>query len=57
MLLLEAKKGEKEVFKVREIPELLRLSVELMGRANTSAICKKFSEEIEKLCKNFVDKK
>ena len=28
-----------------------------MGRAITSATCKKFSEEIENLCKNFVDKK
>ena len=49
--------GGKEVFKARGIPELLRLSVELMGRAITSATCKKFSEEIENLCKNFVDKK
>ena len=50
-------KGGKEVFKARGIPELLRLSVELMGRAITSATCKKFSEEIEKLCKHFVDEK
>ena len=50
-------KGGKEVFKARGIPELLKLSVELMGRAITSATCKKFSEEIENLCKNFVDKK
>jgi len=50
-------KGGKEVFKAKGIPELLRLSVELMGRAITSATCKKFSEEIENLCKNFVNKK
>ena len=50
-------KGGKEVFKARGIPELLKLAVELMGRAITSATCKKFSEEIENLCKNFVDKK
>ena len=50
-------KGGKEVFKARGIPELLRLSVDLMGRAITSATCKKFSEEIEKLCKNFIDNK
>ena len=30
------------VFKARGIPELLKLSVELMGRAITSATCKKF---------------
>ena len=50
-------KGGKEVFKARGIPELLRLSVEQMGRAITSATCKKLSEEIENLCKNFIDKK
>ena len=36
---------------------MLRLSVEQMGRAITSATCKKLSEEIENLCKNFIDKK
>ena len=50
-------KGGNEVFKARGIPELLRLSVEQMGRAITSATCKKLSEEIENLCKNFIDKK
>ena len=45
------------VFKARGIPELLKLSVELMGRAITSATCKKFSQEIEKLCKVYVEKK
>jgi len=49
--------GEIEVFKARGIPELLKLSIELMGRAITSATCKKFSQEIEKLCKEFVEKK
>jgi len=45
------------VFKARGIPELLKLSVELMGRAITSATCKKFSQEIEKLCEVYVEKK
>ena len=27
-----------------------------MGRSITSATCKKFSQEIEKLCKNYVEK-
>ena len=44
------------VYKARGIPELLKLSVELMGRSITSATCKKFSQEIEKLCKNYVEK-
>ena len=47
-------KGERDVFKARGIPELLRLSVELKGRAITSATCKKFSEEIENLYKNLI---
>ena len=45
------------VFKARGIPELLRISVELMGKAITSSTCKKFSQEIEKICKDYVEKK
>ncbi len=55
MLLIEIKKDQERFLKQEEY--LNYLSVELMGRAITSATCKKFSEEIENLCKNFVDKK
>ena len=55
-IVAREQKGKFEVFKARGIPELLKLSVELMGRAITSATCKKFSQEIEKLCKNYVEK-
>ena len=55
-IVAREEKGEIEVFKARGIPELLKLSVELMGRSITSATCKKFSQEIEKLCKNYVEK-
>ena len=47
---------EGKVYEARGIPELLKLSVELMGRSITSATCKKFSQEIEILCKNYVEK-
>ena len=39
------------------IPELLRLSFDIMGRSISSATCKKLSRDIENLCKDFVDKK
>ena len=55
-IVAREEKGVIEVFKPRGIPELLKLSVELMGRSITSATCKKFSQEIEKLCKNYVEK-
>ena len=55
-IVAREEKGQIEVFKARGIPELLKLSVELMGRSITSATCKKFSQEIEKLCKNYVEK-
>ena len=42
-------------YKARGIPELLRSSFDIMGRAITSATFKKFSQDIENLCKNFVD--
>ena len=43
--------------KPKGINELLRCSFDVMGRAITSATCKKFSEEIEKLCKEYVENK
>ena len=43
--------------KAHGIPELLRLSFDIMGRSIASATCKKISEEIENLCKNFMNKK
>ena len=42
-------------YKSRGIPELLRSSFDVMGRAITSATYKKFLDDIEHLCKNFVD--
>ena len=48
---------EDKIYKARGIPELLRTSFDLMGRAITSATFKKFSQEIEKLCKVYVEKK
>ena len=42
-------------YKARGIPDLLRSSFDVMGRAITSATFKKFSDDIEELCKNFVD--
>jgi len=44
-------------YKAKGIPELLRSSFDAMGRAITSATFKKFSQDIEDLCRNFVDKK
>ena len=55
-IVASEQKGKTEVYKPRGIPELLKLSVELMGRSITSATCKKFSQEIEKLCKNYIEK-
>ena len=43
--------------KAEGIPELLRLSFDVMGRAISSATCKKLSQDIEQLCKSFVDEK
>ena len=44
-------------YKAYGIPELLRCSFDIMGRAITSATFKKFSQDIENLCKIYVDKK
>ena len=49
---------DKNIFcKARGIPELLRLSFDIMGRAISSATCKKLSQDIENLCKAYVDEK
>jgi hypothetical protein len=48
---------EDKIYKARGIPVLLRSSFDLMSRAITSATFKKFSQDIEDLCRNFVDKK
>jgi len=48
---------ENIVYKAEGIPELLRLSFDIMGRAISSATCKKISQDIENLCKDYVDKK
>ena len=47
----------RHLFKAYGIPELLRLSFDIMGRSISSATCKKLSRDIENLCKDFVDKK
>jgi len=47
----------KTIYKANGIPELLRLSFDIMGRAISSATCKKLSQDIECLCKDYVDKK
>ena len=47
----------KQKFKAYGIPELLRLSFDIMGRSISSATCKKISSNIEKLCKDFMEKK
>ena len=45
------------IIRARGIPDLLRSSLESIGRAITSATFKKFSEDIENLCKEYVEKK
>lgn len=45
------------IIKARGIPKLLRCSFDIMGRSITSATFKKFSEDIENLCREYVDKK
>ena len=51
------KKDKDRIYKAKGIPELLRSSFDVMGRAITSATFKKFSQDIEDLCRDFVDKK
>ena len=43
------------VYKARGINELLRLSFDIMSRALTSATFKKLTQDIENLCKFYVD--
>ena len=45
------------LIKAYGIPELLRLSFDIMGRSISSATCLKISEDIKKLCKDFMNKK
>ena len=47
----------KENIKAYGIPELLKCSIDKMGKAITSATSKKFSEEIEGMCEKFVENK
>ena len=56
-IIARDKKTKNIIYKARGIPELLRSSFDVMGRAITSATCKKYSQDIENLCKNFVDNK
>ena len=51
------KKVEEKIFRAKGIPELFRCSFDLMSRAITSATFKKFSQDIENICKKFVDAK
>ncbi len=54
-LVAKDKKVEEKIFKAKGIPELFKCSFDSMGRAITSATFKKFSQDIENLCKKFVD--
>jgi len=51
------KKVDNVIFKSKGIPELLRCSFDIMGKAISSATFKKFSQDIEELCKKYVDDK
>ena len=48
---------EENSYKAYGIPELLRLSFDIMGRSISSATCKNIIDIIVKLCENFMDKK
>lgn len=50
-------KGSREVFKARGIPELLRLSVELMGRAIIQPLVKNFLKKLKIYVKILLIKK
>ena len=52
-------KDEDSNFEIKAygIPELLRLSFDIMGRSISSATCKNISRDIENLCRDFMDKK
>ena len=51
------KKMNENVIKAKGIPDLFKTSFDLMGRAITSATFTNFSEDIENLCKNYVEKR
>ena len=50
-------KGSNDIYKAYGIPELLRLSFDLMGRSISSATCGAIKSIIEKQCENFLNKK
>ena len=45
------------ILKAYGIPELLKLTFDIMGRSISSATCDRISKNIKKLCKDFMDKK
>ena len=51
------KKINDTLIRAKGIPDLFKISFDLMGRAITSATFKKFSQDIENLCKNYVDER
>ena len=56
-LIARDKQVDGMIFKAYGIPELLKCSFDIMGRSITSATFKKFSEDIENMCKKYVDVK
>ena len=56
-LISRDKKVEDKIYKAYGIPELLKLSFDITGRAITSATFKKFSQDIENMCRKYVDEK
>ncbi len=56
-LIARDKQVDGMIIKAYGIPELLKCSFDIMGRSITSATFKKFSEDIENMCKKYVDVK
>ena len=56
-IVAQDQKGKNVTIKAYGIPELLRLSFDIMGRSISSATCKKISDDIIKLCKDDMGKK
>ena len=56
-IIARDKQVEDKIYRAKGISELLRCSFDIMGRSITSATFKNFSQDIENLCKNFVDTK
>ena len=56
-LVARKKETHGTVIKAYGVPELLKCSFDKMGQAITSATSKKFSQEIEGMCKKFVEDK